>query len=229
MSPAPIRIPSSAKTAPLSGIISANNHQISCACSTTASSLVNSSGITSRERVAGRRRTAAPSKTDQPIMRTAAARARPRAGAEHPPDHDLRGDRHGVEHEREEHEQLEGDLVRAERRRADPGQRGRGDQERRRAAPRCARRSPPRSASGCACGRARDAATRRAAGRATNAAPMPSCAITVPQAEPARPQSNPYTNSSSSTTLTACAATRMISGVRRSPCPAGSPARRWRA
>ena len=43
--------------------------------------------------------------------------------------------------------------------------------------------------------------------------PCPACAITVPHAEPASPQSKPYTNSSSSTTLTTCAATRIRSGV----------------
>ena len=52
---------------------------------------------------------------------------------------------------------------------------------------------------------------------------MPAWAITVPQAEPARPQPKPYTNSSSSTTLTAWATTRMTSGVRRSPIPRRKP------
>ena len=54
---------------------------------------------------------------------------------------------------------------------------------------------------------------------ARKAPPMPSWAITVPHAEPASPQPKPYTNSTSSTTLTACAATRISSGVRRSPIP----------
>ena len=54
---------------------------------------------------------------------------------------------------------------------------------------------------------------------ATNAAPIPAWAITVPHAEPARPQSKPYTNSSSSTTFTACATIRILSGVRRSSIP----------
>ena len=57
----------------------------------------------------------------------------------------------------------------------------------------------------------------------TNASPIPTCAITVPQAEPARPQSKPYTNSSSSTTLTPWAINRITSGVRRSPMPRRNP------
>ena len=65
------------------------------------------------------------------------------------------------------------------------------------------------------CGRAQPART----WTATKAKPMPAWAITVPHADPASPQSKPYTKSSSRTTLTACAATRMASGVRRSPTP----------
>ena len=57
------------------------------------------------------------------------ARARRVAGAEHAPDHDLRRDRQRVEHEREEDEQLERDLVRAEARGPDPREHRGGDEE----------------------------------------------------------------------------------------------------
>ena len=61
----------------------------------------------------------------------AAARARRAvARAQQPADHHLRGDRQRVEQEREEDEELEGDLVRGERGGADAGEHGRGDQER---------------------------------------------------------------------------------------------------
>ena len=52
-----------------------------------------------------------------------------------------------------------------------------------------------------------------------NAAPMPAWATTVPAALPSRPQSNPYTNTSSSTMLMMLATTTTISGERRSPMP----------
>ena len=58
---------------------------------------------------------------------------------------------------------------------------------------------------------------------AKNAPAIPSCAITVPHAEPARPHPKPYTNSSSSTTLTVWATTRISSGVFRSPIPRRKP------
>ena len=57
VSPAPMRIPSSANTAPLSGSSAANSHQISCACATTAASWVNSasSEVSRRRRARARR------------------------------------------------------------------------------------------------------------------------------------------------------------------------------
>src|SRR3954454_11715631 len=112
-------MPSSANTAPLNGIISANSGQISSALAITAGSLVNSRGTRSPS---ASRATAnsAPIATDQPIIRIAAARAegageqppardRPAdhpdrggarrvrgARAEHPADHHLAGDRDRV-------------------------------------------------------------------------------------------------------------------------------------
>ena len=117
MSPAPIRIPSSAKTAPLAGISSAKIHQISCACGDDR--VVAGEGV--RDHVAEREQHAAEDRAerDRPADHPQRRGARPGrvAGAEHPADHHLPGDRQRVEHEREEHEQLERDLVRAERRR----------------------------------------------------------------------------------------------------------------
>ena len=136
VSPAPIRIPSSANTAPPSGCISAKNGQSSAACFSTAGSPENARGRTSpsgqehdREHAAERDRP-----PDHPHGRR--VRAVRVARAEHPADDHLAGDRHGVEDEREEEEELDRDLVRADHRVAHPRRhrrRGeeRGDQRRR--------------------------------------------------------------------------------------------------
>jgi hypothetical protein len=48
---------------------------------------------------------------------------------------------------------------------------------------------------------------------------MPACAIAVPHADPATPQPNPYTNTTSSTTFATLAAITIRSGVRRFDTP----------
>ena len=118
---APIRIPSSAKTAPFSGCIRANRNQTACVRSTTSSSLVNAYGSTpssasstSREHGA-RRRPRARSSARSPRRRVGVA------GAEAAADDHLAGDRDRVEHEREEDPELERDLVRGDRGVAEAG------------------------------------------------------------------------------------------------------------
>ena len=85
VSPAPMRIPSSAKTTPLSGISAANSHQISCARSTTALVV----GERVREHVGRARAARARSRRRRPPTtgsraappRAPARRRRPRAAA----------------------------------------------------------------------------------------------------------------------------------------------------
>ena len=69
-----MRMPSSANTAPAAGISAANSGHIACARSITARSGVNARGITSSS-ASRATANAQPSSTDQPIIRTAAARA----------------------------------------------------------------------------------------------------------------------------------------------------------
>ncbi len=72
VSPAPIRIPSSANTAPLAGCMSANSSQISWARSTTSSSPVKARGTTSIRASMTSPKTA-PAATPHSIIRRAAA------------------------------------------------------------------------------------------------------------------------------------------------------------
>ena len=192
MSPAPIRIPSSANTAPPSGCISAKNGHSSAACWSTAWSPVNARGSDVRERQQHDREHAA--EHDRPAdhphrRRVCALRV---ARAEHPADDHLPRDRDRVENEREEDEELERDLVRAELRVAHAREHRRRDEERRverrrahedlppdpQHRPHLAQARPPRRV------RARSSST-------TNATPIPACAIAVPAAEPAMPQWKP--------------------------------------
>ena len=130
VSPAPIRMPSSAKTAPLAGCMSANSGQISCARSTTCGSPVNACGSTSISASITTANTAAGhhGPLDHPARRPAGALGVP--GPERAAHDHLAGDRHRVEHERQEHEQLERDQVRRQRVLADPGQHRARHQER---------------------------------------------------------------------------------------------------
>ena len=125
-----MRMPSSANTAPLIGISAANSHQISCARSTTSASPVNACGSTLVEREQRRRRTRRrPRPTTgsrAPPPRAPARRRRRRAGGRPAPARRSPARRA----QREEHEQLERDLVRGQRRRADAREHRRGDEER---------------------------------------------------------------------------------------------------
>ncbi len=114
-SPAPMRIPSSANTAPFNGCMSAKSGHRSAASSSTDASPVNARGSTSASRSMSTVNTP-PSATDSQIIRSLAAVGvlRP-AGAELAPDDDLTCDRDRVEDEREEDPELERDLVRADR------------------------------------------------------------------------------------------------------------------
>ena len=191
MSPAPIRMPSSANTTPLSGISAANSHQISCACSTTRGSSVNACGRTSVEREQHEAEAGADDGRPQDHPRGRRARPRGVARAEQAADHHLRGDRQRVEDEREEDEELERDLVRGQRGGADPGQHGGGDQERAEQRAGADRDLGPDPDQRAHAREQRRLEARRGAAPATKARPMPACAITVPHAEPARPQPKP--------------------------------------
>ena len=113
-----MRIPSSANTIAPVGCMSANSGHSTSACAMTAASSVNEL----RDHVAqGEQRDAEPAADDERPADHAprgSPGALPVGGAEHPADDHLAGDRDRVEHERQEHEQLVGDLVGA---RAPPG------------------------------------------------------------------------------------------------------------
>ena len=128
---APMRIPSSAKTAPASGCISTNIGHSFAACASTAGSPVNARGS---QYDSGARTSAntAPSDdrpADHPHGRVVGGVRL--AGAERPPDDHLAGDRDRVEEQREEDEQLVRDLVRAELGIAHAREHRRRDEERR--------------------------------------------------------------------------------------------------
>ena len=99
--------------------------------SSTSASLVKTRGSTSTSASITTAKTA-PSATDIQIIRTLASYAPSRSPrAEHPPHDHLAGDRHRVEHEREEEPELRRDLVRGERRVAEARRHRAGDDERR--------------------------------------------------------------------------------------------------
>ena len=128
---APIRIPSSANTAPASGCIRTNIGHSFAVCASTAGSSVKARG-SACESGSSTSANTAPTTTDQPIIRTAASYAASGiARAECPSDDHLSRDRDRVEDQREEDEELVRDLVRAELRVADARQHRRGDEERR--------------------------------------------------------------------------------------------------
>ena len=156
-------------------------------------------------------------------MRRAAASARGGvARAEQAADDDLAGDRDRVEDEGQEDEDLEGDLVGAERGGALARQDRAGDDEGEQ------QRAGAHDDVAAHAGEALELAARAAGGwcagarssMTANAAPIPAWAIDRARAAlPSRPQSKPYTNSSSRTMLTTLATTTTTSGVRRSPTP----------
>ena len=126
------------------------------------------------------------------IRRAAAPRAVGVARAERPPDDDLAGDRDRVEHQRQEEEQLEGDLVRGERVGPTRASTAPASMNAPSSEPVRTTSAPPiRRAGGSAPVAAGASAPARAAAARANAAPIPACAITVPSAEPGSPQSKP--------------------------------------
>ena len=193
VSPAPMRIPSSANTAPLAGIISAKSHQISCACAITAVVARERARDDVAEREQHERRTAAPTTTDQPIIRSDAARAPGRVAARRAcrPTITCAAIASASSTSARNTNSWNAIWCAPSDGRADAREHGRGDEERAEQRGRAHRdldadphqRPDPRPAAG--------AASRRAAGPRRTRAPMPACAITVPHAEPARPQSKP--------------------------------------
>ena len=193
-SPAPIRIPSNANTAPFSGCMSAKSGQRSAVSSSTAASPVKilgstppSASITQRESAARRHR-----EPDHPLARGICP-----LGATRPelaPHDDLTGDRHRVEDEREEDEELERDLVRADRGLPEAGRHGPGEHERahERARPQEDPLSEPEHASREQEPRARFSALEAPAGSRTRT-PRPSrvALSPFPTADPSIPQPKP--------------------------------------
>ena len=193
VSPAPMRMPSRANTSPFSGCISANSGQI--ACSAVEHRRV--AGERVREHVDQREHHAPNTRADQrPTSRSSAARRRrpprrrrPRACARRSPGR--RWPPHPAPAPGRPRAGTRSGGRRASR--ADAREHRAGHEERARTARPCARRSRRRSR---ASGRIRASAGRRVSAGARSsseakAAPIPACAITVPHAEPARPQSKP--------------------------------------
>ena len=193
-SPAPIRIPSRAKTAPFSGCMSAKIGQSSAHCARTAASSVKTRGRTSESARSATAKTAADDDRERDHPDARVERTLRASCAELPADDDLTGDRDRVEHEREKDPELERDLVGAELRVAEARDDRAGEQERadeRRGADEeelADREQPPRERRAPGARSARP--TRRAISQ-TNTAPMHVCATAVPQAEPSIPQSKP--------------------------------------
>ena len=224
-----MRIPSSAKTTAATGRMQRRTAATaSCAWSMTSGSVVNARGMTSAS--ASRTPPMTQPGRERPARSSAARRRRASSASPAPsarPTMHLPGDRDRVEHEREEDEELEGDLVGGERRRADA-----------RAAPRWRARSTRSSAAGAHEELARRShvsermrarsggasAPARAAAATANAAPIPSWAITVPAAEPSRPQSEAVDEQQLEHDVRRrWPTTTMTSGVRRSPTPRSQP------
>ena len=171
----------------------ANSGHMRAPASITAGSLVNARGMTSvsASRTPPKSTPDAERPADHPPgRRDGASRV---ARAERAPDEDLPGDRDRVEHEREEDEELERDLVRG---RATPAPIRAQIAAASAKQPSSARRADEQLAADRASGRMRAVAARRvraarAAARTANATPMPPARSTVPHAEPSRPQSKP--------------------------------------
>ena len=111
------------------------------------------------------------------------------AGAQGAPDDDLPGDGDGVEHEGEQAEELEGDLVGGDGRRADARADGGGEHE---APQQCRGAHDELGADRHEAADADEVGEReRAQQHGREGAPIPSCASTVPQADPSSPQPKP--------------------------------------
>ena len=140
----------------------------------------------------------------QSATRRAVARASSgRPAPERVADQGLRGDRVGVEHQREEEEQLQRDLVRAERRRPDAGRHPGGDEEgqlEHRGAQQQVAADDQLGAQGARARPPGDAAP--ASSARTNSAAVTACPATLAIAEPASPSPTGCTSSGQSTRLT---------------------------
>ena len=190
MSPAPIRIPSSANTAPLAGIISANSHQISCARSITAGSLVKARGIRS-PKASSSTPNAAPAATDQPIIRTAAARA-PEASPPPSIRPTMTWPAMASASSTSARKTKSWKAIWCAPSDAGPTRASTAEATRKEPSSAVVRTAmwPPTRISG----RMRSSIARCQPARrctTTNAVPIPACAITVPHAEPASPHPNP--------------------------------------